>query len=120
MDVFNNSISERGNKTINQIQESHKILKSNLMMNNQALDVQKDIIIKLEENLNNLTNNFNMEFSKLQTTNEKVIEQLEFLKYYVKDFEAKKRNVESYLENCIIDIKEKVKNIEKHLGTIRI
>ena len=54
MDVFNNSISERGNKTTNQIQESHRILKSNLMINNQTLDTHKNVIISLQEKIHEL------------------------------------------------------------------
>jgi len=54
MDVFNNSINERGNKTTNQIQESYRILKSNLMINNQTLDTHKNVIISLQEKIHEL------------------------------------------------------------------
>jgi len=83
MDVFNNSISERGNKTIYQIQESHRILKSHVMMNNQILDVQKNFIINLEEKIH-----------KLET----VYTDIETLKKYIITLQTKTNSIENNIE----------------------
>lgn len=87
MDIFNNSSRGHRNKSIIQLQESHKILKSNLMINKQSLDLHESSINTLKENIDNL---------KILLLEQRTREENIF-----KDLNSKITTMENYIEQNI-------------------
>lgn len=82
MDVFNNSTRGHRNKSIIQLQESHIMLKSNLMINNQQLDILKNSINKLESASIQLEENITSTSGRVENYNTQLIERISALERY--------------------------------------